>query len=426
MPNSPLDQTGARIRDRRIDQGIRQADLAKAVGISPSYLNLIEHNKRRIAGTLLTEIAQTLDVAPALLTEGAERAVLDQMHDAAASLDIDAEIDKIEDMAARYPGWANVIASQAQERAALWARIEELTDRMAHDPVLSTSLHSVISAVTSIRSTASILTSDETLDADWLVRFHRNIHDDARRLAESSQSLIQYLDAPEATSDGAQNPFSEVEAWLAKKGYDFSALSGDLDSKSLSRPAQELLDAQALDAKARSQNMPMDRFGPAASKAGYDPFVLAQDFDVTLVDAMRQLACLPSDQGHPPIGLVSCDASGAITFLKTTSEFTMSRGGLACPMWPLFTALGQPGRAVQRDVIMPDHAARAMQCTAIAEQVVRVGADRPPVMRATMMVLAEPPEGAHDPLPIGPTCRICPREKCDARREPLALKRNPL
>jgi len=173
LPNSPLDQTGARIRDRRIDQGIRQADLAKAVGISPSYLNLIEHNKRRIAGTLLTEIAQTLDVAPALLTEGAERAVLDQMHDAAASLDIDAEIDKIEDMAARYPGWANVIASQAQERAALWARIEELTDRMAHDPVLSTSLHSVISAVTSIRSTASILTSDETLDADWLVRFWR-------------------------------------------------------------------------------------------------------------------------------------------------------------------------------------------------------------------------------------------------------------
>ncbi|MBU2358428.1 MAG: helix-turn-helix domain-containing protein, partial [Alphaproteobacteria bacterium] len=37
-----MNATGARIRARRLDAGMSQRDLAQAVGISPSYLNLIE------------------------------------------------------------------------------------------------------------------------------------------------------------------------------------------------------------------------------------------------------------------------------------------------------------------------------------------------------------------------------------------------
>ena len=403
---------------------MRQADLAKQVGISPSYLNLIEHNKRRIAGNLLVDIARALDIAPVLLTEGAERAVLDHMRDAAASMGENAEIDKIEDMAARYPGWANVIANQAQDRAVLWGRIQELTDRMAHDPALSTSLHGVISAVTSIRSTASILTSDEALDADWLSRFHRNIHDDARRLAESSQALMQFLDAPDGTPDAALDPFTEVEALIALKGHDIKQLQSDLDQGTLSFPAQDLLAKHLEHAKTLHLAMPMAQFEDAARAALYDPDALAQMFDVPLVDAMYQLAALPKDKGHPPIGLVACDASGAIVYLQTTPDFTMSRGGLVCPMWPLFTALGQPGRPLQRDVLMPDHAARPLRCTAIATQAPSFGLDQPPVMRSVMLVITEAAEGPIAPLPLGPSCRICPREACAARREPSALNRN--
>ncbi|MGB5871554.1 MAG: helix-turn-helix transcriptional regulator, partial [Albidovulum sp.] len=40
--------TGTRIRDRRLLLGQKQADLARKVGISPAYLNLIEHNRRRV------------------------------------------------------------------------------------------------------------------------------------------------------------------------------------------------------------------------------------------------------------------------------------------------------------------------------------------------------------------------------------------
>ena len=50
MPRSAL--TGTRIRERRTALGLKQADLARTSGISPAYLNLIEHNRRRVGDAL--------------------------------------------------------------------------------------------------------------------------------------------------------------------------------------------------------------------------------------------------------------------------------------------------------------------------------------------------------------------------------------
>lgn len=61
MPMSAL--TGSRLRARRVALGLRQADLAERVGISASYLNLIEHNRRRIADALLERLAQVLELS---------------------------------------------------------------------------------------------------------------------------------------------------------------------------------------------------------------------------------------------------------------------------------------------------------------------------------------------------------------------------
>ncbi len=77
--------TGSRIRDRRVMMGLRQADLARQAGISASYLNLIEHNRRRIGGKLLLDIAAVLGAEPAHLTEGAEAALVATLRDAASA-----------------------------------------------------------------------------------------------------------------------------------------------------------------------------------------------------------------------------------------------------------------------------------------------------------------------------------------------------
>ncbi len=52
--------TGTRIRARRALHGMRQADLARLIGVSPSYLNLIEHNRRRVSPALIQSIARAL------------------------------------------------------------------------------------------------------------------------------------------------------------------------------------------------------------------------------------------------------------------------------------------------------------------------------------------------------------------------------
>ena len=47
-------QIGGRIGRLRRQRSISQADLASAIGISGSYLNLIEHNRRKITVPLLS------------------------------------------------------------------------------------------------------------------------------------------------------------------------------------------------------------------------------------------------------------------------------------------------------------------------------------------------------------------------------------
>lgn len=76
--------TGTRIRERRTTLRIRQADLARAAGISAAYLNLIEHNRRRVGDALLATLAQALETDPVALAEGAEGALFDGLRMAAA------------------------------------------------------------------------------------------------------------------------------------------------------------------------------------------------------------------------------------------------------------------------------------------------------------------------------------------------------
>ena len=74
---------GSRIRERRLLKGMKQTELARIAGISASYLNLIEHNRRRIGGKTLNHLADILDVSPALLSQGAEATLLNALRDAA-------------------------------------------------------------------------------------------------------------------------------------------------------------------------------------------------------------------------------------------------------------------------------------------------------------------------------------------------------
>ena len=76
--------TGSRVRERRLTLGMRQASVAKSAGISASYLNLIEHNRRRIGPDVLARLAQALAVDLAILSEVAEAGVVQDLRAVAA------------------------------------------------------------------------------------------------------------------------------------------------------------------------------------------------------------------------------------------------------------------------------------------------------------------------------------------------------
>ena len=84
MPTTTL--AGTRLRQRRLTMGLRQADLAARAGISASYLNLIEHNRRRIGPDVLTKLAAALGLPEAALSEGAEGGLLEDLRAAARPL----------------------------------------------------------------------------------------------------------------------------------------------------------------------------------------------------------------------------------------------------------------------------------------------------------------------------------------------------
>ncbi|MGC9419835.1 MAG: helix-turn-helix domain-containing protein, partial [Rhodovulum sp.] len=289
MPRSAL--TGTRIRERRTVLGLRQAELARRAGISPSYLNLIEHNRRRIGGKLLVELARHLGVEASALTEGAGAALIETLREAAAGQeDAAAEIDRLEEFAGRFPGWAALLAARHRRVRELERTVEMLTDRMTHDPFLSASLHEVISAVTSIRSTAAILAETEDIDPDWQRRFHRNLSDDSRRLAESAQALVAYLDEGADDPGTQSSPQEEVEAFLRARDYHLAELERALPpeparlvaeaAELTSAPARELALGVLRRYRRDAELMPLDAFAEAARAERLDPGRLAARFGV--------------------------------------------------------------------------------------------------------------------------------------------------
>ncbi|MFN7052179.1 MAG: helix-turn-helix domain-containing protein [Gemmobacter sp.] len=195
MPLTAL--TGSRVRERRLALGMRQADLARDAGISASYLNLIEHNRRRVAGDVLERLALALGVTVADLAEGGEGALAVRLR-AAAQAEPEAETARLEEFMGRFPGWAGVTAALQARVEGLEQAVAALSDRIAHDPHLSLALHEVISAVSSVRSTSAILAETEDIEPEWRARFHSNLYADSERLARGAEALVTYLDGGRA------------------------------------------------------------------------------------------------------------------------------------------------------------------------------------------------------------------------------------
>lgn len=428
MARKPL--TGGRIREKRITLGLRQAELARRVDISASYLNLIEHNRRRIGGKLLIALAAELDVDPLVLSEGAGATLIATLREAAAGApDVPAELDRVDEFAGRFPGWAQVLADAHGRIGALERSIERLTDRMTHDPQLAAALHEMLSTVTSIRSAASILAEPGEIDRDWQARFHRNIFEDSGRLTEASQGLVAYLEAG-GEDAGTGAPQEDMEKVMAAWQHHVAVLEHgasvevamNMVTEPLSEAATDLLrrwlERYAKDAK----TLPLEGLYSATDQHGCDPLALARALGHPAALVMRRLAAADPARIAHTVGIVVCDASGAVSYTKPVQDFPMPRLGAACPLWPLYRALSAPQMPVAEPVRQVGRVAADFDAYAVAEPITPPAPNRAPLLEATMIVVRrDAGRPADDPLELGVSCRICPRPDCVARREMSVL-----
>ena len=417
MPLSAL--TGTRLRAARIALGLRQGDLAQRVEISASYLNLIEHNRRRIDGALLQRLADALGQPVAAFHDGISGALLEELRGAAQGSAAAPELERAEDFASRFPGWAQVLADLHHRNAGLMRNLAALNDRMTQDPHLSASLHEVISAVSSLRSTTGILVETDDLEPEMRLRFHANLAQDSDRLAVGAQALVSYLDGfAQTESPGISSPQEEVEAWMAAQDWHLAGRQGrgvakaELPSAAARQLAQGWLDLAILDAVA----LPEPGFAAALAVHGADPVQIAAEMGADVLAAFRRIALRPATD----VGLVICDASGTTLLRKAVNGFVPPRFGAACPLWPLFTALGHPMMPIEQVVETPGPPPKRFLMRAFCHPSHPGGFRGPELRKAAMLII--PDTARTGPAqPIGSTCRTCPRDKCPARRESSIL-----
>lgn len=411
---------GSRLRERRAALGLKQAELAERAGISPSYLNLIEHNRRRVAPELLERLATVLGVAGEALLRGPAGALAEDLRAVAAAAGPGPEIDRMEDFVARYPGWAATLTALHARVGSLGRAVEALNDRMSHDPHLSASLHEVLSAVSSVRSTAAILADTEDLEPEWRDRFLKNLHEDSERLSTGAGALVAYLDAGKQTEElGIASPQEELEAWAAARNWDLTAPPEAADS--LASAAARALGRAMLERAAEDRRLlPDEMLRQGLAAHGPDPLALAARSGAPVLTAFRRIALRPQAEA----GLVLCDASGTLTLRRPVAGFGLPRFGAACPLWPLFTALGRPATPVEAVIETPGpQQGRRFRTRAFCQPHHPQGFRGPELREAAMLILPEPSVafGVVPALPVGSTCRVCPRDACAARREPSIL-----
>ncbi len=413
--------TGARMRERRLLLGLRQADLAQEAGISASYLNLIEHGRRNVTAEVLARLAAALGVEAEALTGASSGALAEDLRAAAGAFpDAAAEIARLDDFASRFPGWAALVAALHGRAATLERAVAALNDRLGHDPHLSAALHELLSALSGVRATSAILVETEDLSPDWQRRFHLNLHKDSERLADGAGALVAYLDRSESAAEaGIAAPQDELEAWLSARGWHLPGVeTGDPASVQAavrtigSAAARQLAEAHLVRVAADAAALPLGPFSAALAEIGPDPARLAARFSAGVLSVMRRIALMPGAEA----GLVMCDASGTLLFRKPARGFTLPRFAAACPLWPLFSALARPGMAVGALLDTPPPAGARFHALAFCEAELPFGFQGPDLRTAAMLILPAP--GAPGPaLPVGSTCRICARDACPARRE---------
>ncbi|OGB25941.1 MAG: hypothetical protein A3I66_23955 [Burkholderiales bacterium RIFCSPLOWO2_02_FULL_57_36] len=228
----PRTLIGFKIREKRKALGINQADLAARLGISPSYLNLIEYDKRNIGGALLKQIAGQLGVAVDLFDGAAERRLVNAL----AELTGESIFSQLRlnpatasDLASQHPQWADALVMLHRAFHDRNETVAALSDRLNQNPFLGDAIHIMLTNVAAIRSSSEILENIHELELGQQKRFLSIIASESKRLSDVAQALAAFFE-PAHSSTRSVTPVEEVDDFIQEKENYFPALERAADA----------------------------------------------------------------------------------------------------------------------------------------------------------------------------------------------------
>ncbi|MGV3653473.1 MAG: short-chain fatty acyl-CoA regulator family protein [Noviherbaspirillum sp.] len=217
---------GSRIRDRRKALGTSQSALAGRLGISASYLNLIEKNRRNIGGALLKRIAAELDVALEALDGAAERRLADDLAELAGDAllkPLRLDPARAAEFASQQRPWAEALVALRRACHDRDETITALSDRLNQDPFLGDAIHIMLTNVAAIRSSSEILENFDELEPAQQKRFLDIIGSESARLSGVAQALAGFFDRAHASTRPV-TAVEEVDDFLRDNENYFPAL----------------------------------------------------------------------------------------------------------------------------------------------------------------------------------------------------------
>ena len=374
---------GPRIRRLRMERSLTQTAMAEGLGISPSYLNLIERNQRPITVQLILKLASVYRIDPHELqaeTRGSVAALKEVFSDPllAGELPGDQElIDLAEtapnasaamlklfrayrEQAARLSDLNALLAGEGRATTLSAARlpVDEVREIFEHRPAYFAAIEDAAEAFASEIDPGDDLFA--TLKA-WLRREHgiaikllpvATMPNWRRRYDRHTQRLF----LSERLSRADQLREAAMEACLIRLR---DAIAAEIEALKLSSDeARRLARFELGRYAAHALMMPYAAFHQTAARARYDVAVLAARFGVSFEQAATRLITLQkTGSAGVPFFLMEIDSAGNRLRRAGANGFPHAAFGGACPKLPVHAAFAEPGRVLVEAVEMPEGSA---------------------------------------------------------------------
>jgi len=446
---------GRTVRRLRAERELSQQALAARLGISASYLNLIEHDQRAVTATLLIKLAEILQVDLATLSGSEERQLEAGLREVFADALLRADDipeAEIAALAGSAPNAARAVLSLYRawrvaredsggialpsgrrillpteeardlftDRANYFAELEGAAEAIAADlgPVLPAETNHAIAE--RLRRQHGLSVTVGPLEGAL------------RRYDPAARSLMLSEVLPRE-SRGFHMAFQL--ALLEAR----DAIEGELKRAAPSSPeAESLIRIGLLNYVAGALLMPYQPFQRAAASLRHDMEAVAARFGVSFEQACHRLSTLQrpnlqntsaqgksSSRGVPFFFLV-VDPAGNVSKRFSAAGFPFARYGGSCPRWVVHSAFSTPGAVQVQVAELPDGAAFLCFARTVSHPGTHWGDPAPvhvvamgcAIEHAAKVVYADGLDLDRARVGIGLSCRLCDRQDCRSRAFP--------